>query len=190
MVHKETFTLCCYDMEEDRIFFTQKVEAAYKQILKYLNAVRSAVGNDVEFLCGYEAGCLGFTLYHQLTRYEVNCVILSPTTMVKTTNKKVKTDKRDAANIAKCLAYHTYSPVHIPTKQDEHVKEYIRMRDDHKQALKKSNSRFSLFACGRGMSIRLPKSIGRLSILTGFGIWMRTAFIRRSWTSICCPTIY
>ena len=82
-VHKETFTLCCYDMEEDRIYFTQKVEADYKQVLKYLNAVRSAVGNDTEILCGYEAGCLGFTLYHQLTHFKVNCVILAPTTMVK-----------------------------------------------------------------------------------------------------------
>ena len=156
-VHKESFTLCCYDMEEDRIFFTQKVEADYKQILKYLNAVRSAVGNDVEFLCGYEAGCLGFTLYHQLTRYEVNCVILAPTTMAKTTNKKVKTDKRDAANIAKCLAYHTYSPVHIPTKQDEQVKEYIRMRDDHKQALKKIKQQILSFCLRQGYAYTATK---------------------------------
>jgi len=50
---------------------------------------------------------------------------------------KVKTDKRDAALIARCLAHHDYSPVHIPTEQDEQTKEYIRMRDDHKLALKK-----------------------------------------------------
>ena len=157
-VHKESFTLCCYDMDEDRIFYTQKIEADYKQILKYLNAVRSTVGNDVEFLCGYEAGCLGFSLYHQLTRYEVNCVILAPTTMVKTTNKKIKTDKRDAANIAKCLAYHTYSPVHVPTKQDEQVKEYIRMRDDHKQALKKIKQQILSFCLRQGYTYTATKN--------------------------------
>ena len=157
-VHKESFTLCCYDMDGDRIFYTQKVEADYRQILKYLNAVRSAIGNDVEFLCGYEAGCLGFTLYHQLTRCEVNCVILAPTTMVKTTNKKVKTDKRDAANIAKCLAYHTYSPVHIPTKQDEQVKEYIRMRDDHKLALKKVKQQILAFCLRHGFVYTATKN--------------------------------
>ena len=156
-VHKETFTLCCYDMEEDRIFFTQKVEADYKQVLKYLNAVRNAVGNDVKIICGYEAGCLGFTLYHQLTYYQENCVILAPSTMMQTAKKTFKTDKRDAANIAKCLAYHTYSPVHIPTKQDEQVKEYIRMRDDHKQALKKIKQQIISFCMRQGYSYTATK---------------------------------
>ena len=119
-VHKETFSLCCYDMQQDTAFFAQKMEADYNQVLNYLNAVQKAIGDDVQFVCGYEAGCLGFTLYHQLTHYGVNCVILAPTTMPKPAGKKkIKTDKRDAANIARCLAYHTYSPVHIPSEQDE-----------------------------------------------------------------------
>ena len=41
--------------------------------------------------------------------------------------------------IARCLAHHDYSPVHIPTHKDEQVKEFIRMRDDHRLALKKIN---------------------------------------------------
>lgn len=86
----------------------------------------------------YEAGCLGFTLYHQLTQHNVKCIILAPTTMAKPAKgRKIKTDKRDAALIARCLAHHDYSPVHVPTEHDEQVKEYIRMRQDHKLALKK-----------------------------------------------------
>lgn len=150
-VHKETFSLCCYDMQQDRIFHAQKMEADYNQVLNYLNAVQKAIGDDVQFVCGYEAGCLGFTLYHQLTRYGVNCVILAPTTMSKPAGKKkVKTDKRDAENIARCLAYHTYSPVHIPSDQDEQVKEYIRMRDDHKLALKKVKQQILAFCLRHG----------------------------------------
>ena len=87
-VHKETFSLCCYDMQQDRIFHAQKMEADYNQVLNYLNAVQKAIGDDVQFVCGYEAGCLGFTLYHQLTHYGVNCVILAPTTMPKPAGKK------------------------------------------------------------------------------------------------------
>ena len=95
-----TFSLCRYDMQQDKVFFAQKMEADYNQVLNYLNAVRKAIGDDVQFVCGYEAGCLGFTLYHQLTRYGVNCVILAPTTMSKPTGKKkIKTAKRGAENI-------------------------------------------------------------------------------------------
>lgn len=65
-------------------------------------------------------------------------MILAPTTMPKPAGKKkVKTDKRDAALIARCLTHRDYSPVYIPTEQDEQVREYIRMRQDHKIALKK-----------------------------------------------------
>lgn len=137
-VHKESFSLCSFIIEEDKASHAQKVKSDYKQVLKYLDFLRTIYGNDASFVCGYEAGCLGFTLYHQLTDHNVNCVILAPTTMLQQRGKKkIKTDKRDAALIARCLAQHNYSPVHIPTEQDEEIKEYIRMRDDHKLALKK-----------------------------------------------------
>lgn len=34
-VHKETFSLCCYDMQQDKVFFTQKMEADYLQPCPY-----------------------------------------------------------------------------------------------------------------------------------------------------------
>lgn len=137
-VHKETFSLCCYTNEKEQDEYPQKVDGHYSKVINYIEAMRFHYGDDALFICGYEAGCLGFTLYHQLTDHNVKCAILAPTTMLQQKGrKKVKTDKRDAALIARCLAHHDYSPVHIPTEQDEQTKEYIRMRDDHKLALKK-----------------------------------------------------
>ncbi len=145
-VHKESFSLCSFTIEEDKASHAQKVESDYKQVLKYLEFLRTIYGNDANFICGYEAGCLGFTLYHQLTAHNVNCVILAPTTMLQQRGKKkIKTDIRDAALISRCLAQHNYSPVHIPTQQDEETKEYIRMRTDHKLALKKIKQQILAF---------------------------------------------
>lgn len=97
---------------------------------------------ELFFVCGYEAGCLGYSLYHQLKDHSVDCKILVPSTMGVTNTHNVKTDKRDAANIARCLAFHTYSEVYVPDDEDNAVKEYIRMRDDQKLALRKSNNRY------------------------------------------------
>jgi len=135
-VHKESYTVCCYSIKEDKVQYQQKIGPDYKMILKYLEQTRKHYEEEVEFICGYEAGCLGYTLYHQLTDRGVNCVILAPTTMAIMNNNRVRTDKRDASNIARCLAFHTYSAVHIPTAEDEAVREYIRMRDAQKKALK------------------------------------------------------
>ena len=62
--------------------------------------MRFHYGDDVTFICGYEAGCLGYTLYHQLTSHHVKCMILAQTSMpTQKGKKKVKTDKRDAQKI-------------------------------------------------------------------------------------------
>ena len=135
-VHKENYTLCCYSFDKDELQYKQSIAPDYKMILKYLEQIRKRCPDEIEFVCGYEAGCLGYMLYHQLTDHGVKCVILAPTTMGITNNNRIKTDKRDAGNIARCLAFRTYSEVHVPTAEDEAVKEYIRMRDDQKKALK------------------------------------------------------
>jgi transposase len=136
-VHKKSYTGCCYRFEDDEVKYHQKMPSDYRQVLKYVEGMRRHYGEEVEFVCGYEAGPLGYTLYHQLRERGVECKILAPTTMGTTNTNGVKTDKRDAGNIARCLAYRNYSEVYVPTASDEEVKEYIRMRDDKKQALKK-----------------------------------------------------
>ncbi len=145
-VHKESFTLCAYSIEAEIGCHFRRTPADYKEVLKYLEYLRTVYGNDVQFICGYEAGCLGYTLYHQLTDRNVNCVILAPSTMLEQrSRKRIKTDKRDAEIIGRCLAQHNYSPVHIPTATDEETKEFLRMRDDHKLALKKVKQQILAF---------------------------------------------
>lgn len=70
--------------------------------------------------------------------------------MAITNTNRVKTDKRDAANIARCLAFHTYSEVYVTDDEDNCVKEYIRMRDDQKLMLKKTKQQILAFVLRQG----------------------------------------
>lgn len=70
--------------------------------------------------------------------------------MAITNTHHVKTDKRDAANIARCLAFHTYSEVYVPDNEDNAIKEYIRMRDDQKLMLKKIKQQILAFVLRQG----------------------------------------
>ncbi len=149
-VHKESYTLCCYCYDTDKVEYKQTIPSDYKLILKYMESMRSRYEGEVTFVCGYEAGCLGYSLYHQLREHEVDCKILAPTTMAITNTSHVKTDKRDASNIARCLAFHTYSEVYVPDNEDNSVKEYIRMRDDQKLMLKKIKQQILAFVLQHG----------------------------------------
>lgn len=154
-VHSKNYTLCAMEPvigEEDRVFANIQVTADYKNVLMFIEDLKLKLGPDNEYdiVCGYEAGCLGYSLYNQLTAAGVKCVILAPTTMLTQQGKRVKTDARDALMIAQCLSYGGYRAVYIPTEEDDSVKEYLRMRDDHKDALKKIKQQINALCLRHG----------------------------------------
>ena len=134
-VHSKNHTLCAMEPTigaEDRISGKVQVAPDYKEIICFIESLKRKLGPDNKYFieCGYEAGCLGYTLYHHLTGTGDKCVILIPTTML--TQQGIKTDKRDACLIAQFLCSGGYHPIYIPTGEDDAVKEYLRKRDDHK----------------------------------------------------------
>ena len=140
-VHTTNYTLCfiepTLDGEGIYHFFTQ-VKPEVKNIISAIDKFKdNHKDDDIDITCGYEAGCLGYSLYHELKDKGYKCEILAPTTMeVKKGGNKLKNDYRDAKQIARCLAFGGYSRVYVPTVLDNAVKEFIRMRDDIKQNLK------------------------------------------------------
>ena len=154
-VHSTNYTLCAMEPVldgEDRVFANIQDTPDYKNVIQFIDQLKEKLGpsDTYSIECGYEAGCLGYSLYHQLTDAGVRCTILAPTTMLTQQGKRIKTDKRDAVMIAQCLSYGGYHAVHVPTDKDSSVKEYLRMRDDHKLALKKIKQQISAFCLRHG----------------------------------------
>jgi transposase len=154
-VHSSNFTLCSfepgYGMSEDKIFGqVQFKDDLIKNTEKYICNLKSQ-RKDIDIVCGYEAGCLGYVPYRELTRSGINCKILAPSTMaVQKGGKKLKNDFRDALDIARCLASGSYKAVNVPVVEDEDIRDYIRMRDDHKTALKQIKQRLNAFCLRHG----------------------------------------
>ena len=157
-VHKESYTICCFRPEDDEVKYKVRIKADYRMILKYIDNMYEHYGDDAVFICGYEAGSMGYKLYHQLMDSNVGCIIMAPTSLGITNTNRIKNDKRDAANIARCLAFRMYSAVHVPSDGDEEVKEYLRMRDDQKQALKKLKQQILAYVLRQGFKFESGKS--------------------------------
>ena len=140
-VHTTNYTLCAFEPSfehEGTVCLITQVKPEVKNIIKVIERLKREYKEDeLDITCGYEAGCLGYSLYHELDDKGIKCVILAPTTMkVEKGGKKLKNDYRDSKQIAECLAYGGYSAVYVPSDLDNSVKEYIRMRDDIKDNLK------------------------------------------------------
>lgn len=154
-VHSKSYTLCAMEPtigSEDRVYGNIQVAPDYREVIAFIEALKAKLGSGNQYAieCGYEAGCLGYKLYHQLTNAGIKCVILAPSTMLTQQGQRIKTDKRDAHLIAQCLCYGGYHPVYIPTDKDDSVKEYLRMRDDHKGILKKIKQQINAFILRHG----------------------------------------
>ena len=135
-VHSTNYTLCAMEPVldgdgEDRVFANIQVMPDYKNVLQFIENLKNKLGSDDSYSieCGYEAGCLGYSLYHQLTSAGVKCVILAPTTMLTQQGKRIKTDKRDAVMIAQCLSYGGYHAVHVPAGKASQDRQTGRCHD-------------------------------------------------------------
>ncbi len=149
-VHKDSYSLSSFTFQGNRHFGQSKIASKSTLVIKYVNRMKAEHGG-ADVICGYEAGPTGYGLYRDLERAGIPCVIMAPTSMPKAVGNRVKNDRLDAQAIARHLAFGTYSAVHVPTPQDESVKNFTRLRNTRKKALKvaKQNLLAFLLRLGR-----------------------------------------
>ena len=141
-VHKNTYSLCGIHSSTGEVIAQTKCAADVKNILKFIKSAKERMNeeNEVDILTGYEAGCLGFSLYHELAYHGIPCVILAPSTM----------HGSDAFNIATNLMHGSYKAVHVPTEHDNEIKEYIGLREDVIISRKRIKQQISALALRHG----------------------------------------
>lgn len=140
-VHTTNYTICIEEPligGEKNVYVQTQIKPELRLLINVIDTFKAKFKDDnLDITLGYEAGCLGYSLYKDLKAKGYNCIILAPTTMrTLKGGKKIKNDYRDAKEIADCLCDGGYSAVYVPSIEDNAVKEYIRMRDDVKQNLK------------------------------------------------------
>ena len=66
----------------------------------------------------YEAGPTGFGLARALTAAGIRCVVVAPSKLERPPGDRVKTDKRDAARLARLLHIGELPAVRVPTEAE------------------------------------------------------------------------
>lgn len=93
----------------------------------------------------YEASGCGFGLYRRLTEQGVCCMVVAPSSLARKPGDRVKTDRRDARKLALALRRGELSPIYIPSRREESVRDYLRLYEDVKVDLKKAKQRLIHF---------------------------------------------
>lgn len=76
----------------------------------------------------YEAGPTGFGLARHLRGHGIDCLVAAPSKLLKAPGEHVKTDKRDALNLARMLSLGQVTEVRVPTEEQEALRDLSRAR--------------------------------------------------------------
>lgn len=107
-----------------------------------------SIGNT-EIKCCYEATYIGFSLYRNLNKINgISCEVIAPSLIPQVPGKSVKTDRIDSINLALFYAKDLLTPIYVPEKDDESVRDILRSRIFLKDKLKETR-RHLLSVCRR-----------------------------------------
>jgi transposase len=93
----------------------------------------------------YEAGPCGFWLYRYLHKKGLECSVVAPSLIPKRPGDRVKTDRRDALQLARLHRAGELTPIHVPGIEDEAVRDLSRAREDAMRDLKSAKFRLKAF---------------------------------------------
>lgn len=150
-VHKDSYTLAAFNPYDSTYSAEMTTGATTTYVLNYLKRFEKANSGCV-LKIGYEAGPTGFDLKRELEKKGYECHVMAPTSIYKEAGgKRVKTDRQDARELARTLYWGSYKEVVPLDELDESYRDYIRMRDDHHEALKKAKQNLTSFLLRRSM---------------------------------------
>jgi transposase len=93
----------------------------------------------------YEAGPTGYGLCRHLRKVGIACEVIAPSKTPRHSGDRVKTDRRDAAKLARYLRSGDLTPIRVPSERTEALRDLIRARGDAKQAQLAARHHLSTF---------------------------------------------
>jgi len=141
-VHKDSITVACVGSNPtDPVIEIGRIgtqQYAIDRVIKKLSG-----RGRLRFV--YEAGPCGFWLERHLHGKGYDCMVAAPSLIPKRPGERVKTDWRNARNLALSLCAGTLTAVHVPTPEQEAFRDVVRTWQQSKRAITAAKQRLKSF---------------------------------------------
>jgi transposase len=138
--------------------------------LESIRKIVAKLGPVQQVKACYEAGPTGYVLYWQLTQLGVACEVVAPTLVPVKAGDRVKTDRRDAAKLARSYRAGDLTPVWVPDGDHEALRDLVRAREDAKQDQLRARHRLNKFLLRHG---RRPTATVKKSWTQKYMTWIK-----------------
>src|SRR6201982_603514 len=118
--------------------------------------LRKLGGDGVRLRFCYEAGPCGYGIQRQLSAQGHECVVVAPSLIPRRAGDRVKTDRRDAASLARLHRAGELTAVWVPDAAHEAMRDLVRARLDAVHALRRARQQLSGFLLRQGLHYCRP----------------------------------
>src|SRR5262247_3364558 len=107
--------------------------------------IRQMPSKATHLIFVYAAGPCGYWLYRYLRKNDYDCWVVAPSLIPKKAGDRVKTDRRDALQLARLARAGDLTAVYVPQVADEAMRDLTRAREDTLSDLKDAKFRLKAF---------------------------------------------
>src|ERR1700726_3233996 len=118
--------------------------------------MRKLSGEGVGLRFCYEAGPCGYGIQRHLSAHGHECMVVAPSLIPKRAGDRVKTDRRDAASLARLHRAGELTAVWVPDAGHEAMRDLVRARLDAVHALRRARQQLSGFLLRQGCHYGRP----------------------------------
>ena len=146
-VHKKTIAVAVADGDGSEVRFVGTIPNEPTAIARLMRKL----GKEHKLHVCYEAGPTGYVLYWQLSKLGISCVVIAPSLVPTKSGDRVKTDRRDAEKLARCYRSGDLTPVWVPSKEHEALRDLVRAREAAKKDQRRARNRVQKFLLRQGI---------------------------------------
>src|SRR6201996_7511625 len=153
-VHKETIAVALAEAGKRNEVRQYGKIANTPAALARLVAKLARGGRALRFC--YEAGPCGYGIQRQLTTAGQECVVVAPSLIPRKPGERIKTDRRDANNLAKLHRAGELTPVWVPDPAHEAIRDLVRARQAAVRTVRHARQQLSGFLLRHGHHYNRP----------------------------------
>ena len=150
-VHKNEIVVSILEGRDSAVF-EQRVSNTEKGVRRFARRLSKKYGDQVA--CVYEAGACGFAVQRQMAKEGVRVELAAPSLIPRKPGMRIKSDRRDALQLAEHLRSGSLTFVREPSEDEESARDLCRCRMSVKADQTRARHRLTKWLLRRGLAYR------------------------------------
>jgi len=151
-VDKGSFSITVKD--RNSMSRSKKMPSNPEQFYKYIQ--NQFMGEQI--LCAYESGPTGFGLYDYLRSKNQECMVVSPFSIPKASNDRVKNNRIDSNRLSHLLMSGQLKSIRVPEPEYRELRHLIQLRENYIENIKTAKQRVKSLLLYEGLQGRLKEA--------------------------------